>query len=223
MILESAWEGLRVVLAWPNILYPVAGTLLAMVFSFLPGVGGATLMALAIPWTFAWSPLATVLLFGALVGGGTFMGSVTSILFNVPGTAPNAATMLDGYPMARKGQARTAIACSATASALGSSIGILILVALIPVMRRVLVSFGPPEFLLLAIWGLTTVALVSRRSVLRGLIAAGLGLMVGFVGLDPRTAEVRYTLGLDYLQDGVPLIPVFLGMFGLAEMMDLYL
>ena len=222
MILTSALEGLRILLDWPNILYPVVGTLLAMVFSFLPGIGGVTLLALAVPWTFSWDPLPTVLLFGALVGGGTFMGSVTSILFNIPGTAPNAATMLDGYPMAQQGEARTAIACSATASALGSTVGIILLVAFIPVVRRVLLLFGPLEFLLLAIWGLATIALVSRRAVLKGLIAAGLGLMVGFVGMDPRTAELRYVLGSDYLVDGVSVIPVFLGLFGLAEMMELY-
>jgi TctA family transporter len=222
VILASALEGLQILLAWPNILYPVAGTLLAMVFSFLPGIGGVTLMALAVPWTFSWDPLPTVLLFGALVGGGTFMGSVTSILFNIPGTAPNAATMLDGYPLAQQGEARTAIACSATASALGSTVGIILLVAFIPVIRRVLLLFGPLEFLLLAIWGLATIALVSRRAVLKGLIAAGLGLMVGFVGMDPRTAELRYALGSEYLVDGVSVIPVFLGLFGLAEMMELY-
>jgi TctA family transporter len=222
MILSAAWEGLVLVFTWPNFLLPVAGTLLAMVFAFLPGIGGVTLMALAIPFTFSWSPLATVLLFGALVGGGTFMGSITSILFNVPGSAPNAATMLDGHPLARQGKANTAIACSATASALGSSIGILLLVALIPVVRTILVAFGPAEFLVLAVWGLATVAMVSRGAMLEGLIAAGLGLLVGLVGLDPRTAEQRFTFGIEYLQDGVPLIPVFLGMFGLAEMMDLY-
>lgn len=222
MILQAAWDGLVILFTWPNFLLPVVGTVLAMVFAFLPGVGGVTLMALAIPLTFSWSPLATVLLFGALVGGGTFMGSVTSILFNVPGTAPNAATMLDGYPLARRGEANTAIACAATASALGSTIGILLLVALIPVVRTVLIAVGPAEVVVLALWGLATVAMVSRGAMLEGLIAAGFGLLVGFVGLDPRTAEVRFTFGFDYLHDGVPMIPVFLGLFGLAEMMDLY-
>ncbi len=221
-MLESAWRALLIVLSWPNILYPVGGTLVAMVFSFIPGVGGVTLMALAIPWTFSWDPLATVLLFGALIGGGTFMGSITAILFNIPGTAPNAATMLDGHPMALRGEARTAIACSATASALGSSVGIVLLVALIPVVRSVLLAIGPAELLLLAVWGLATVALVSRRSLLKGLIAAGLGLAMGFVGLDPATAEPRYTFGIDQLRDGMPLIPVFLGLFALSEMIDLY-
>ena len=222
MLFESAWQGLLIVLSWPNILYPIGGTLLAMVFAFLPGITGVTLMALAIPWTFAWDPLPTVLLFGALLGGATFMGSVTAILFNIPGTAPNAATMLDGYPMACQGKARTAIACSASASALGSTVGVVLLVVLIPVLSRVLLAIGPPEFLLLAMWGLSTVALVSRRSLLKGLIAAGLWLTVGFVGLDPRTAEPRYTFGIEYLSDGIPIVPAFLGLFALAEMMDLF-
>jgi TctA family transporter len=223
MILSSAWEGLLIVLAWPNIVYPIVGTLLAMVFAFLPGIGGTTLMALVIPWTFSWDPLATVLLFGALVGSGTFMGSVTSILFNIPGSAPNAATMLDGYPMAQRGEAEAAIACSATASALGSTIGIGILILLIPVLQSVLTAFGPPEFLVLAVWGLITIAVVSRGAMMRGLITAGLGLMLGFVGLDPRTGEQRFTMGFESLLDGVPVIPLFLGFFGLAEMMDLYM
>ena len=119
-VLAAAWEGLTLVLSWPNILYPVAGTLAAMVVALLPGLSGAALMALAIPLTFGWDPLHVMPLYGALVGGATFMGSVTAILLNIPGTAPNAATLIDGYPSA-EGMARTALAASATASALGST------------------------------------------------------------------------------------------------------
>ena len=99
-LISAAIEGFSLVFSWPNLLYPIVGTLLAMVFAFLPGIGGITLMALAIPFTFSWGQHEIVLLFGALMGGATFMGSVTAVLFNVPGTAPNAATMLDGHPMA---------------------------------------------------------------------------------------------------------------------------
>jgi TctA family transporter len=146
-ILEAAWEGLVLVFSWPNILYPLIGTFLAMLFAVLPGVSGITLMVLAIPLTFSWDPLPTMLLFGALVGSATFMGSVTAILLNIPGSAPNSATLLDGYPMALKGQAKTAIGCSAMASALGSSFGIMVLIALIPVMRPAILAFGPPRVL----------------------------------------------------------------------------
>jgi len=162
-----------------------------------------------------------MLLFGALLGSATFMGSITAILLNIPGTAPNAATMLDGYPMARKGQAKTAIACSAVASALGSSFGIIVLIALVPVMRPAILAFGPAEILMLAIWGLTTIAAVTRGSMVKGLAAAGIGLLLTFVGLDPRTAEMRYTFGNIYLRGGLSLIPVMLGVFAVAETIDL--
>lgn len=220
-VLQAAWEGLLFVLSWPNVLYPLAGTLAAMVVALLPGISGAALMALAIPLTFSWPPEQVMLLFGALVGGATFMGSVTAILLNIPGTGPSAAALLDGYPMARQGQAKTALAASATASALGSTFGIFVLIALLPVVAKVVPLIGPPEFLLLAVWGLLTIGTLLRGSVAKGLAAAGLGLMLSFVGFEPRTADLRYTFGTLYLQDGLSVVPVFLGIFALAEVIDL--
>lgn len=220
-VLHAAWEGLLFVLSWPNVLYPLAGTLAAMVVALLPGISGAALMALAIPLTFSWPPEQVMLLFGALVGGATFMGSVTAILLNIPGTGPSAAALLDGYPMARQGQAKTALAASATASALGSTFGIFVLIALLPVVAKVVPLIGPPEFLLLAVWGLLTIGTLLRGSVAKGLAAAGLGLMLSFVGFEPRTADLRYTFGTLYLQDGLSVVPVFLGIFALAEVIDL--
>ena len=129
-VLQAAWEGFQVVFSWPYIIYPVVGTVLAMAFALLPGLSGAALMALAIPLTVQWDPVAIMLLFGAFLGGATFMGSVTAILFNIPGRPSNAASLLDGHPLAQAGLARTAIGCSASASALGSTFGIVILVAI---------------------------------------------------------------------------------------------
>ncbi|CAN5875961.1 tripartite tricarboxylate transporter permease [soil metagenome] len=220
-VLSAAWEGLTLVLAWPNILYPIVGTLIAMAFAVLPGLSGTTLMALAIPLTLGWDPLHVMLLYGALLGGATFMGSVTAILLNIPGTAPNAATLIDGYPMAQKGMARTALAASATASALGSTFGVILLIAFVPVVALVITRIGPPEYLLLAVWGLIAIGTIIRGSVAKGLAAAGLGLMVSFIGLDPRTADARFTFDTMYLLDGLSVVPVFLGMFALAEVIDL--
>ena len=152
-VLEAALQAWWQVFSWPNIIYPIAGTLLAMMFSVLPGVSGVTLMALAIPLTIAWDPLPLMLLFGALVGGATFAGSLTAILFNIPGRTSNAATLFDGYPMTQRGEARTAIGCSATASALGATFGVVMLVLLIPFLRRMMLLFGPPEVLMLSVWG----------------------------------------------------------------------
>lgn len=222
-VLQAAWEGFLLVFSWPNILYPIAGTFLAMYFALLPGLNGTTLMALAIPLTFTWEPLSVILIFGAFVGGATFTGSITAILFNIPGLASNAATLLDGHPLAQKGEAKTAIACSATASALGSTVGVVLLILLLPLLREVILFFGPPEFLMLTIWGLTTIAILSRGSMLKGLIAAGAGLMLSMIGMDPRTAELRYTFGWDYLQDGLSLVAVFIGIFALAEIISMTL
>jgi putative tricarboxylic transport membrane protein len=220
-LLSAAWQGLLLVLAWPNILYPIAGTLVAMVVALLPGLSGAALMALAIPLTFGWDPLHVMLLFGALLGGATFMGSVTAILLNIPGTAPNAATLIDGYPMAMQGRAKTALAASATASALGSTFGVLVLIAMIPLVAGIVPRIGPAEYLLLAVWGLLAIGTIIRGSVAKGLAAAGLGLMISFIGFDPRTADLRFTFGTLYLQDGLNVVPVFLGLFALAEAIDL--
>lgn len=214
-------DGFWLVFSWPNIVYPVIGTLLAMLISLIPGVSGVALMALAIPFTLTWDPLPIMLLFGAFVGGATFMGSVTAILLNIPGKNSNAATLIDGYPLAQAGHARTAIGCSAMASALGSTFGLAVLILLIPFMRPAVLWLGPAELLMLVIWGLTTVAMLVRGSPVKGLAMAGLGCLVAFVGLDPHTAEPRYTLGTLYLSDGFKLVPVFIGIFALAESLEL--
>lgn len=219
--LTTVSQGLLLVLSWPNLLFPLGGTFLAMIVSFLPGVSGVTLMALALPLTLGLEPVQVILLYGAFVGGATFMGSITAILFNVPGAAPNAATMLDGHPLARRGEARTAIGCAAAASASGSIVGVVVLFAVLPPARSLLLSFGPLEFLLLGLWGLCTVVMVGRASVFKGVAMVGLGLALALVGRDPRTAEPRWTLGSDYLVDGLPLVPVLLGIFAIAEMIHL--
>jgi TctA family transporter len=221
VMIDAALEGLRLVFSWPYIIYPLAATMIAMLFSAAPGLNSSTLMALLIPLTYAWEPLPVMLVFGALVGGATFMGSATAILFNIPGKASNAVTLLDGYPMTRQGQAKTAIGCAATASALGSTLGIGVLIAMLPVMRDAVLVLGPAEYLMLAIWGLTTLAAVAGDSLIKGLIAAGFGLQLAFIGYDPRTAEPRFTFGAEYLQDGLSLVPVLLGLFALAEIIDL--
>jgi putative tricarboxylic transport membrane protein len=220
-VIQSAWEALLLVFSWPNIIYPIIGTVLAMLFAFVPGISGFTLMALAISFTLNWEPLPIMLLFGAFVGGATFMGSITAILFNIPGTTPSTATMIDGHPMAQQGQARTAIGCSAASSALGSTFGIIVLILLIPVMRSAILVFGSAEFLMLAIWGLATIVTITRGSLIKGLAAAGVGFLISFIGVDPQTAELRYTFGSLYLQDRLGLVPILLGLFAIAEMTSL--
>ena len=135
--------------------------------------------------------------------------------------ASNAATTFDGYPMAQQGKAKTAIGAAASASALGSTFGVLVLIAMIPLMREVIILFGPPEFLALVIWGLTTIAVVTQGSVVKGLAVAGVGMLLSYIGYDPSTAELRFTFGTLYLEDGIPLPPLFLGLFAMTEMLEL--
>lgn len=205
----------------PNFLIPLLGTLIGMFFGILPGVSGITGMALLIPFTFTWDLIPTILLFGSIYGGGTYCGSITAILVNIPGTAPNAATCLDGYPMAQKGEAKTALGASAAASALGAAFGVFVLIAMLPVMRATVLAFGPAEFFMLAILGLAVIAVVSEGNMLKGLAAGGVGLLLAFWGRDPVTGALRFTFGTLYLHDGIRLIPLFLGIFAVTEMISL--
>jgi TctA family transporter len=207
------------VFSWPNILIPVMGTLIAMVSAFLPGIGGTSLAALLLLLTLNWEPVQVLLLFGALTGGATYMGSITAILFNIPGNASSAAAMLDGHAMARRGLPRTAIAAAATASAIGSMIGVVVLLALLPIVRPFILQFGPLERFLLGIWGLTTIVALPNRSSSRAFGAALLGLLVAMVGSDPTSGAPRWTFGSLSLYDGFDTVAVLLGFFTLSEVM----
>jgi putative tricarboxylic transport membrane protein len=148
-------------------------------------------------------------------------GSITAILLNAPGTAPNAATCLDGYPLAQQGKAGLAIGAAASANSLGGIIGTISVLAVLPIATELVLLFGPPEFFLLAVLGLVVVATTSRGKMLRGLITGGLGLMVAFIGYDDVTGAVRFTYGIQYLWDGVHLVPALIGLFAIAEMINL--
>ena len=215
---EALHEGLANVYSWPNILIPIGGTALAMVSSFLPGIGGSSVAAILILLTITWDPVSVLLLFGAMTGGATFMGSVTAILFNIPGNSAAAAAMLDGHPMTRKGFPKTAIACAATASALGSLVGVLVLLALLPIVRPFLLEFGPLERLLLGIWGLSTIIAIPNSSVLKALAVTVLGLVAASIGSDPTTAQPRWTFGWFGIYDGFDMVALLLGFFTLTEL-----
>jgi len=216
-VLDAALSGFLVVFSWPNVLYPIIGTLISMVFALVPGVTGVAVMAVAIPLTIDWNPPAIMLLFGSLLGGATFMGSISAILLGIPGRNSNAATIIDGYPMARQGLGNTAIGCAALSSALGSTVGIALLVVAIPFLRELVVLVGPAEYLVLVIWGLATVATTLRGSPVKGLAMAGLGFLLAMIGTDPVTAEPRFTGGLHSLADGIGPVNVFLGLFAVTE------
>lgn len=206
-----------------SFLYLLAGVLLGLCFGVIPGLGGTTALALLIPVTYGMSSLDAMYLAGGVMGATSFGGSITAILLNTPGTAPNAATTFDGYPLAKQGKAGMAIGASAAASALGGLIGLFTLLLFIPVAKEVVLKFGPAEFFLLTVLGLAAIAVSVRGKLLRGLIAGGLGLIFAFVGSDAITGDIRFTGGIDYLWDGIPLVPTLTGMFAIAQMIELAL
>lgn len=220
-MLEAIWSGLLQSISWPAFGFMLLAIPIGLLFGAVPGLGGNLGLALLIPFTFGMDPVvgfAFLLGMHAVVHTG---GSIPSILFDTPGTGPNAATCLDGYPMAQKGEAGRALGAAFTASGLGGVIGAACMAATIPVVRPVVLSFGPPEFFMLAVLGITFISLVSGDSLIKGLIVGGLGLMMAFIGMDPQTGIVRFGFGQLYLWEGVHLVTVVIGLFALAEVIDL--
>lgn len=218
--LDAFATGAANVFSWPGILIPVAGTLLAMVTSFLPGIGNASIVVLVMVMTMSWDVESVLLMFGALTGGATFMGSITAILFNIPGSVSSTPALLDGYPMGKRGLPRTAIACAATASAVGSVFGVLVLLAVLPAIRPLLLEFGPLERLLIGLWGLTTIIAVPGGSPLKAAAMTALGLLVALVGSDPGSGLPRWDFGLPSLSQGFGIVPVMLGIFTFSELIE---
>ncbi|SON57762.1 Tripartite tricarboxylate transporter TctA family protein [Hartmannibacter diazotrophicus] len=221
MGLDALVQAFGDVLGAGSLLYLVGGVFLGLLFGLIPGLGGTTALALLMPMTFSMNALDAMYLSGGVMGATTFGGSITAILLNTPGTAPNAATTFDGYPLARQGKAGLAIGASATASALGGLLGLLTLLLFIPVAREVVLSFGPAEFFLLTILGLAAIAVSLRGKLLRGLIAGCVGLLFAFVGQDAISGDLRFTMDIDYLWDGIPLVPTLTGMFAISQMIEL--
>ena len=191
-----------------------------IVFGAIPGLSGIVGVALLIPFTFAFDPIEGLLLLSGVYVGATFGGSISAILFNTPGSPEAACTALDGYPMARKGQAGKALGYALGASAIGGVIGVLALMLLTPPLARLALQFGPAENFALAVLGITAIAAIGTQSLLKGLIAGLLGLAVATVGMDPITGQARFTFGSPMLLTGVSFVPAIIGIFALAEVLS---
>ncbi len=220
-MLEVAAEALFAMLEPTRLLFLAAGVLIGLCIGVIPGLGGIVGMALLLPFTFEMDPYSA---FAFLLGMGsvtTTSDTIPAVLFGVPGTTGSAATILDGHPLAKQGQAGRAFGAAYTASLIGGVFGALLLAVSIPVLRPVMLYLGSPELLSFSIFGLSMVAVLSSGAPLRGLAAAGFGLMVAMIGADPQTGTLRWTLDTLYLWDGLPLVPVTLGLFALPELADM--
>lgn len=209
-------------MTWPSPLYLLLGVVVGLVVGVLPGLGGGGAMALLIPFTFTMEPshgIAFLMAVGATSGIG---GQITSILVSVPGDPPNAATTIDGYAMTKQGKAAEAMGAATFGSVFGAVIGTVLMLAMLPFARDLVLAFSYPEFFMLALTGLVLISRLTSGSVHKGLIAAGAGLMVSFIGLDPVNGNPRFTFDTLYLWDGIDIVPVLIGLFAGAELLALF-
>lgn len=208
---------LGAVFQWDLMLLMFGSVMFGLVIGVLPGLGGTIAMVFLIPLSYGMSPEAAIVLLLSCYGASNFGGSITAILINTPGDAVNAATQFDGYPLAKQGKAGMAITAAMICSALGGLAGLVALDLLLPVARKLILAFSYPDFFMLAVFGLTIIAVVTRGNTFRALISALLGLLLCYVGTEPIMGGERFTFGLDYLSDGIDLIAAIIGLFAIGE------
>jgi putative tricarboxylic transport membrane protein len=215
--LNNLMYGFGIALEPMNIAYVFAGVFAGTIIGMLPGLGPISALALMIPITFAMEPSSGLILMAGVYYGAIFGGSSSSILLNAPGVAGTVATSFDGYPMAKQGMAGKALAIAAYASFVGGTISIVFLMMVAPMLSKVAVAFGPAEYFALMVLGLTAVVSLSDKSLVKGLIAAVVGIMISIIGIDLQTGTVRFAFGSSHLLDGIDFLVVALGIFALAE------
>jgi putative tricarboxylic transport membrane protein len=220
-IFSALGLGLVHALAWPSIGFIVLGVVIGLVLGILPGLGGVTGLTLLLPMTFTLgieSALAMMIALTAVTATGD---TIPAVLLGIPGSSAAAATVVDGYPMAKRGEAARALGAAYVSSGIGGIVGAFVLVLSIPVLRPIVLAFGPPEIFMLAMWGLATVGMLGGNDPLRGWAAGGLGVTLAMIGRDPIFGTARYSLGSHALWEGLPLIGVALGLFALPELITL--
>ncbi|MGO2006558.1 tripartite tricarboxylate transporter permease [Vreelandella alkaliphila] len=210
-----------------NVLTPMAlltlflGTLAGMTIGSLPGLSSTMGVALCIPITFGMPPDLALILLGAVYVSSVYGGSVTAILLRTPGTDASIATALDGYPLAEAGRGGEALGMATLASLFGGLFSVVVLIAIAPPLSTVALAFGPQEYTVLAIFGLVTIVGVASDRPLKGVLSAAVGLVLACVGLDAFTGMQRFTFGYSELFDGVPLLPVLIGLFSVSQAFNL--
>jgi len=216
-MIDALLAGFATVLQPPTILFLVGGVVLGLVVGALPGLTATMGMIILLPLTFGMAPIDAIqLLMGVFVGGITG-GSVTAIAINIPGTPASAPTVLDGYPLTKLGRAGEAISVMYITSMMGGVAGALACIAVAPALAEFALRFGPPEIFALTAMGISLVISLSSESVLKGLAAGILGMILSLVGVDPMSSYARFTFGNVNLEGGFGYAPVIIGLFGLTE------
>ncbi|MEM7343562.1 MAG: tripartite tricarboxylate transporter permease [Chloroflexota bacterium] len=220
-MLELALEALSIVFQPTNLGIMLLGVLVGVVVGILPGLGGTVGMSLLLPFIFGMDAESAIPLMIGMAAVIHTADTFPSVLLGVPGSSGSQATIMDGYPLARMGQAARALSAAFFSSMFGGLIGAATLLLILPVARPVVLAFGSPELFMLAVLGLSMVAILAGKRPLKGLIAGMLGLMIGSIGAAPTTPFYRYTFDSLYLFDGIPLAVLALGLFALPEILDL--
>src|SRR5512138_119309 len=183
----------------------------------LPGIGTSGAVAILMPATFTMSPVSAIIMLAGIYYGAMYGGSTTSILVNIPGEVASIVTCLDGYQMARQGRAGPALGIAAFGSFIAGTFAVLFLTFLAPPLAKVAIAFGPPEYFCLMVLGITLIIYLAHGSMIKALMMACTGLILSYVGLDYISGYERFTYGYPTLEDGIGLVPVAMGIFGIGE------
>ena len=218
-ILANVMLGFQVALQPANLFFCFMGVLIGTLVGVLPGLGPVAAMSLLLPTTFHLAPVSAIIMLSGIYYGAMYGGSTTSILVNIPGEAASVVTCLDGYQMARNGRAGAALGIAAFGSFIAGTLSIVGLMLLAPLLAEVALKFGPPEYFSLMLLGLVIVTFLAGSSMPKALLMAAFGLFLGLIGMDIMTATPRFTFDMYFLMDGVGLVPVVMGLFGVSEVL----
>ncbi|HEX7936145.1 MAG TPA: tripartite tricarboxylate transporter permease [Paraburkholderia sp.] len=219
--LLAAGHALSTLLQFNRLIFLVFGVVVGLSIGLLPGIGGLTGFALLVPFTYTMDPYAAFAMLLGMASVITTSDVIPAVLFGVPGHAASQATVLDGLPMTKRGEASRALSACYMSSLFGGLIGAIILAFSLPLVRPFVLSIGTPEMLGLTIFGVSMVSALSGNAPLRGVVAACFGILVGMIGTNVATGQMRWTGDILYLQDGIPLVPIILGIFALPELCEL--
>ncbi len=220
-MVDAAIQGLMGILEPWALFLMVAGVIVSSFFAALPGVGTLLVLTAILPYSLTLTPYQAIALLLGIGAVSNTANTFPSVLIAVPGGAGAQATIVDGYPMAKKGEANRAFGAAFMASAVGGIFGAVILFVSLPVLRPLVLSFGSPEFFVLVVWGLSAVGVLSGKAPIKGLLAAILGVLISTVGVDEKTAIERFAFDTIYLWDGFNIVIIGLGIFAVPELIDL--
>jgi TctA family transporter len=215
--LADLWQGFGVALEWHNFMWSFVGVLIGNLIGVLPGMGPLSAISVLLPLTYTMHPVPAILMLAGIFYGSQYGGAIGAILLNLPCHPPHAVTCLDGYPMARRGKGGTALGITMMASFFAASVGILIMIFASPLLVAVAFKFGPAELFSIMLVGLLAGGTMSSGAPVKGVAMTVLGLLLGVVGTDVNTGAQRFTFGSPELSDGVELVALALGLFGVAE------